>query len=656
MKPQPDTYPISEGIVGLSKGSAIRATTELYFPEVFDNLACEVLDFNIEYRNLRQMTLKIYFRVSGKENELKDLYKEEAWKVRATENFLKHNNTETKFDFPVPIFALMLNKYLRVNYTKLHRNKKSVSVLFDQTPDLLLLPNSFPPVSKIPKGHDYNYYEKKATVFYADLKLGEFYNLEIEIESMGGSFELAPFFPYKTLFLKNLSFNSTSDLQVSLNFCKVEPMRSSLLPDWLEYRLEKKLNPKPMPSNIKAALPFRGEDVLFGLNGTYGLPRITSPREVPNNLLLELNDVQGINLYNYKTLRFVFMCVIPPDKKIEVIVKTIKGAIPTRIYEKIQNLPAYDNVIVEYDIINLDKEKLRLRAETEILGYTNKERKIIFIAGINNKTNKKARAVIRQCPKLKRGVLEQIVNSEHADMVCKITNEDTKDVIYEEMFDVELLPHDQMVWKIKDVDNSNDHNLAPFIGHWIYPNDKNGLLDKARSAAANFHLDKAFGHRIETLEDVEKHAKAIYDYLSTNGVKYVSQPFTTKTVWASQRVVPPERVLANKSGNCIDLVVLFSSLLESVGIYSLIFLTPSHAFIGWGDPISVETMTFLETTLIGRKTFEEAQEAAKNTFKKEFLFVGSDNLLPNDLIYWTRGCQVVNLKEVRQNGIYSRIM
>jgi len=318
-----------------------------------------------------------------------------------------------------------------------------------------------------------------------------------------------------------------------------------------------------------------------------------------------------------------------------------------------QKLPNYRDALVEYTVFNLSHNKLRLRAETEIIGYTEKEIKVIYLHGINNKKDQKAQKILTQCPRLKKDTLEQLTVPVKATMSCRVIDEDTKDVLFEETFPIDILANDEMVWELTDLRSNQKYHLNDFITAWITPTDKGGMMDKVRSEARQFHPDNTLGHKLKTIEDVRLHVKAIYDYLAKEGMNYLNQPFSSKTSGKSQRVVLPERVLKNKAGNCIDLTVLFSSLLEGFGLYSLIFLTPDHAFIGWGNKNNYEQIIFLETTCIGREDFDIAMAKGRKKFMDNFLLTdGAKGIFIPD-IQRMKGMIMVDTQKARHSGLVS---
>lgn len=653
MRPQPSHEPISEGFVGQSMGH-LRATTQLYLPFLFSEVNCSVYKFEMDMKNIRQMTIKTAFKLGGSGEILDSPYEEETWKARSIENFLRATKPEVQIDKRItPIFILMLNKFLRIERVKLRLDGHSTYALFDQTPDIIMLPISYPPSAKLPDDEFYVYYEKKNTVIYAPLEFNKSYELEIDLETISGSFELAPLFPYGKVDFSNVATSCICSGGYKIkSFCmRVNPVVDKQLPDWLKYKLEREIG-TTMPPLIIPADPFRGSFPLFNVV-ELGITKEDFEKK-DEEFIVPLPKLKGVFCDEYETFRLIFSILIPQDKDYDVIVKIIQTDLPIRIYEQLQNIPGYNDVLVEYDVINFTHSKKKIRATTELVGITDVATEEVIIDGLKNEQKKSARCLIRQCPLMKYGILETIANPQRATLHCKLADGDTGEIIYEKSYNISLLPHDQMIWEIRDVGQSRTHNLTDFICAWVHPADREGLLDGARANSIKYHPDNAFGHKTDTLLDIEKHVKAIWEYLSKDlQIKYLNQPFSSKSTSNSQRVLLPEKTLKNKAGNCIDLTVLFASLLEGIGISSIIFLTEDHAFIGWGNSRKTKEMFFLETTLVGRKTFENAKRTGEEKFKKNFLLIGMDNPIP-DLMSVTQGRHIIDLRRVRSEGIVSK--
>lgn len=653
MFPKPNGFPISESFLGIDDNTYTRGITELYLPYNFHLLKCEVDLFEVEALNIRETNVKVGFRILGDEGLMTNIYQDDSWKTESIRHFLSFLRPSTVPKRIAPIFCLMLNKHLRVDEAKLTIDGKNEQVLYDQSVDVLILPDSYPPLVDLPETENYKYYDKKTTVFYSTLKANLRYLLEVKLET-DFSLEFAPFFPYQHVEFKNATINcsSTGDIGANMNFGIVNPTAKEYFPDWLQENLNNYTNPyKGMPT-IQRATPFRGEFPLFNFDEMADLLVTVKPEKI----ILFPEDLENYTLNNYSTLRFMFMHLIPHGKDFEVVIRRKPSPLPVMIYNQLQNLPNYHDILVEYDVVNTTKIKKNLQIETEILGYSEPQIERVSILGMDNGEAKPARIRVAHCPRLKRGIVNSVVSSEKGVLKCKIINSSDKDdVIFEHTYDVDILPKDQMVWEVRDEKSGIVYNLRNFICSWIRPVDSDGLLDKVRADAIKYHPDGALGHKINSLEDIEAHVKAIYECLSKEyQIKYLSQPFNSRGIDSTQRVVLPEVTLKNRAGNCIDLTILFSSILEGFGIHPLLFIMPGHAFVGWGNPRKTDEMLFLETTLIGKSSFEEAKSTGEQEFKSNFLFIGSSNPLPSFLTNLSKGCYIIDVESTRKSGILGK--
>lgn len=662
MKPQPSQYPISEGTVGYSMSSRIRGVTEVYFPSSFSSILCRVHKFHEEILGFRKTVLTTEFTLEGDRVHFDNPYFEEVWKQAATANFFQFIGKAPRGSGVIaPTFAVMLNQSQRVESAELKIDGVTEEVFFDQSPDILIAPSSYPPLTELPEGDGYLYYEKKSTVFYTPLKAGKRYQLTIQLENLGVS-EFVPLFPYGVTEFQDSypTISSSSSLEVvSMGYLEISRQKANRFPDWLEYHLNRDIG-VPAPSHIRPANFWRGE--FPGFNPLTEYAHLFEDKDMDDDAKLakimatkhhEMTDLRGRKLKEFETFRPMQIISIPSDMDFDISVKTINKPLPTRIYEQLQNLPNYQDVLIEYDVINLSNERKELRFETEIVGITDQTVKILSVPGLNNEEKKPARVVVAHCPRMQFGILERISSGHKATLSAKVYENKTGELIYTQTFEISLLPHDQIIWELRDVRNSQTYNLAEFVVAWVNPTDAQGLLDAARAGAIKYHPDNALGHETDGLPAIQLHAKAVYDYLAKDaGLRYLSQPFTSRDVENSQRVVLPERVLANKAGNCIDLSVLFASILEGFGISTLILMTPGHAFVGWGNPDRTSEMIFLETTVINTKTFEEAMLIGRQNFLDNFLFVGAED--PIHFLMATNGCHIVDVASARKNGIISR--
>ncbi len=655
-KPQPRTSPIVDSFSG-DIGFSIEGISDHHLPYAYGNFECDVDLIRIEMANFQRLNLKVIFTINGNADIISKLYEGEGWKFRRTESVLKKypeiaNNLRT----PAPIFGLMLNKYLQVVSATCKVKWQTPPVILDQSADLVALPDSYPPLVDMPAGTTHHYYDKKTTLFYTDIYIGEQYEFHIELEANAGTFEFAPLFPFKKVHIKKIETTQNEyDFEPLGNI--VRPISSTKYSDWYEGELQRHENvgmPGRGAPDFKAALPYRGTQPLFDITEEVIKSRPRSKAEMEETLEALFIDLdKPITLSDYETVRFSFLVSIPPDKNFEVNMRKIQRPVPIRIYEQMQSMQGYQDVLIKYDIFNFSDKKMRIRVETEILGFTEKATKVIYLHGLNNERGQKARIMVSQCPRLKRGLLEKLTRPERAMMRCKVMDEDTKNTLYEETVNIDLLANDEIIWELRDIRSNVKYGMHEFICSWITPRDNEGLIENVRTQAALKRPSRSFGG--EDFNDpvvVESHIRAVYDYLSEYGLVYVSQPFSAMPSVAGQRIVLPETVLKNKSGNCIDLSILFASILEGAGLYSLIFLTSDHAFIGWGNKNNPAKIIFLETTVIGQVGFDEAMKLGKKAFQDKFAMTGApDNWMPPlGIMGMIRGCHLIDTAEIRYSG------
>lgn len=75
--------------------------------------------------------------------------------------------------------------------------------------------------------------------------------------------------------------------------------------------------------------------------------------------------------------------------------------------------------------------------------------------------------------------------------------------------------------------------------------------------------------------------KAIYDMLHKQKFRYVSDTFSfNSSEKAYQHVRTPDRILRDNSGNCLEISILFASLLEAMDLEPVIAFPPGHAIVG----------------------------------------------------------------------------
>ena len=81
--------------------------------------------------------------------------------------------------------------------------------------------------------------------------------------------------------------------------------------------------------------------------------------------------------------------------------------------------------------------------------------------------------------------------------------------------------------------------------------------------------------------DVVRQMEAAYMMLHRMGMRYVSDTFAfNRSEGNYQYVRMPDTVLNDRSGNCLELCILYASLLEAMGLEPVLAFVPGHALVG----------------------------------------------------------------------------
>jgi len=164
-------------------------------------------------------------------------------------------------------------------------------------------------------------------------------------------------------------------------------------------------------------------------------------------------------------------------------------------------------------------------------------------------------------------------------------------------------------------------DMTPYLGAFVTPNVP--VLMTFLRVVADQHLRKQLVGYQGSPEEVEPQIRAIFDALKADAdVTYVNSviDFNPDQGSATQRVRLPRESLEDSLANCIDGTVLFASLVEGISLSPAIVVVPGHAFLAWEtwrdqNGYSNE-WKYLETTMIGSSTFEEACASGERTARE----------------------------------------
>lgn len=261
-------------------------------------------------------------------------------------------------------------------------------------------------------------------------------------------------------------------------------------------------------------------------------------------------------------------------------------------------------VMAALRMVNHDARDRSFRLETEVQGAT--ERSVKTFKAPRGKL-----VEISMTPPLQLAFdVTKIRAQRPAQLAIKLieTTGGKAQVLLDETAPLEVLPRDYLPTS-RNVGNDHFAWTVDYMGAWITPNIKpvEEFLSKAKQRLANRTFS---GEQRDTLSQV----KAIYDELQSRGVTYVMDPNISIESIGSQRTRLPADVLSSTNAQCLEGTLLFATLLESIGLRPIIVRVPGHAFVGWWSSRydqgkKVQPM-FLETTLVGKASFEDAVQSA----------------------------------------------
>ena len=150
------------------------------------------------------------------------------------------------------------------------------------------------------------------------------------------------------------------------------------------------------------------------------------------------------------------------------------------------------------------------------------------------------------------------------------------------------------------------------------------------------------GYQARDKKRVYEIVRAVYQAVVRRQIHYANPPASFGLT--GQRVRFPDKILRDKLGTCLDLSLLFASLLEQCGLHPLILLYAGHAFVGchlretclsesFDDNLQalrklaeLDELVVFETTLAtvgGSASFNVAENVAKKRLADDERFVGA---------------------------------
>ena len=298
--------------------------------------------------------------------------------------------------------------------------------------------------------------------------------------------------------------------------------------------------------------------------------------------------------------------------------------IPASVYENFEPLKQY---IFWTDINNKSKKEIKLELKAKFKGVSNDWDKLTLvlpsqsdtIIGINpymNIFDEKQDLHSNRNYYIDWKLIEKPTSLDNEDLPDQLIKEGSERIVMLELGTID--------WEIlKNVYSYSDKKFSPYslIASWVIPKDTREIVSKTNlifnSALVGYQksLYELYSGKLgeSKRQIIQDQVKQIYNVLKND------YQIVYDGGGIGQTINFPSETINFKSANCIELAVLFSSILLEIGIEPIIVIIPDHAFIGWQTWDDIQQYDFLETILIGnnRKSFDDAIQSG-NQLAKDF--------------------------------------
>jgi hypothetical protein len=219
-----------------------------------------------------------------------------------------------------------------------------------------------------------------------------------------------------------------------------------------------------------------------------------------------------------------------------------------------------------------------------------------------------------------------------------------------------LLARSTAPLRIMDPTSGEWQDTSRYFGAFVTPNAQS-VRRFLRVAADNHPGGKLRGYQ-GSKKEVELQVRAVFAALKSEAdIRYVNSvvAFSPEEGSANQRVRLPRESLEDKQANCIDGTVLFASLLEGISLSPAIVVVPGHTFVAWETwdrsdkrwNDKTDGWKYLETTMIGSSSFEEACGSAEEMARR-YQEIAQNSIENGEDDHWFRLWPLRELRSVHQ--------
>jgi hypothetical protein len=319
--------------------------------------------------------------------------------------------------------------------------------------------------------------------------------------------------------------------------------------------------------------------------------------------LVDSHNPSESNLLSYKTPGSTGLTLGIQSTGLSAEVNLRMAQVPTAIYHLFKTA---EDPLLSGDVTNHDDKIRRISVSSFIEAFSAKAVNTFELAPGSTQA-------FQQSPTLFRWQIENLSELSQATLHITIEDLDNKIIEIHNTNPIWLLARTTAPLAVRDPYTGSLRDLSYYLGAFVTPNSPT-LMNFLRSAARRHPEGRLIGYQGDQ-SSVAPQVKALFEALKQEAdLTYINSiiSFSPEQGMANQRVRLPRESLHDKQANCIDGAVLFASLLEAISLSPAIVIVPGHAFVAWETwKDAPEDWQYLETTMIGTHSFEEAQRSAQ---------------------------------------------
>ncbi len=268
-----------------------------------------------------------------------------------------------------------------------------------------------------------------------------------------------------------------------------------------------------------------------------------------------------------------------------------------------------DNFL-DISITNENQDAVRVLVESEVNGYTSKVTDTLIVQPGDT-------LEIHQNPLLVPEAIDKLASQKPADFHIRIVylQEGQERIILDETKPILVFSRRDFPW----MEGFTSQEMYELWAAWVTPTDP--AVEELIRVAADYNPDGIMTNGYAGIANDEsgsvwRRLKAIWDAeAKIYQLTYIST-MVTFAPGSVQRMRLPVEVLEQKSGNCVELVALYASAVEALSLEPAIIRIPGHAFLAVRMDDQNAQYYVIETTMIGRSSFEDAMDVGKREFNE----------------------------------------